>query len=58
MERQVEARGPGHHGDLMTALALALWGQSLADSSPAAQAGRRNQRQGGQGSKRHAFMAQ
>jgi hypothetical protein len=28
MERQVEARGPGHHGDLMTAMALAVWGQS------------------------------
>jgi hypothetical protein len=28
--RQVEARGPGHHGDLTTAVALAVWGQSLA----------------------------
>jgi hypothetical protein len=26
--RQVEAREPGHHGDLMTAVALAVWGQS------------------------------
>jgi hypothetical protein len=28
--RQVEARGPGHHGDLMTAVALAVWGRQLA----------------------------
>lgn len=27
--RQVEARGPGHHGDLMTAVALALWAGSV-----------------------------
>ena len=26
--RQVEARGAGHHGDLMPAVALAVWGQS------------------------------
>ena len=26
---RIEARGPGHHGDLMTAVALALWWQGI-----------------------------
>jgi hypothetical protein len=25
-----ESRGPGHHGDLMTAVALAVWWQRLS----------------------------
>ena len=30
-----ESRGAGHHGDLMTAVALAVWWQGLARVRPA-----------------------